>query len=381
MNDYARWDLTPYFPEFDGAEYRQFMEKLEQDIDAMLQREHPASAQFLLDYEALGARADHVGSYLECLSAADATNERISSEYARLDALGARMEKVSVRVQAGLRDLTDEAFATLLEAPELAGAEFPLRTLRERGKQRMASDLEMLAADLGVDGINAWGRLYDQISGRLEFELKLPDGSCRKVPMAQKISLIEDPDPAVRKATLAGSNAAWASMEDTVTAALNAIAGWRLTLDRWRSMSHFLDAALFDARMSRQTLQMMLDVIRSRAEIPREYLRLKARLLGRPRLGFQDLSAPLPLDTPYAFGFLFSMGVFARFKQEGPSFLRRYEELLRLTGSDTVEGVAQRALGVDLTKPDFWNGSIDLIEQDLKRFTDTLQKANIFTTR
>jgi oligoendopeptidase F len=36
-----------------------------------------------------------------------------------------------------------------------------------------------------------------------------------------------------------------------------------------------------------------------------------------------------------------------------------------LTGSDSAENVARRALGVDLEKPDFWNASIDLIAADL----------------
>ena len=53
-------------------------------------------------------------------------------------------------------------------------------------------------------------------------------------------------------------------------------------------------------------------------------------------------------NFPYTFGFLLSRGLYSMFKQEGPEFLPRYEEFLRLTGSDTAEGVARRALGRDL---------------------------------
>ena len=73
-------------------------------------------------------------------------------------------------------------------------------------------------------------------------------------------------------------------------------------------------------------------------------------------------------NFPYTFGYLFSLGIFARAKSEGPDFLKRYEELLRLTGSDSAEGVARRCLGVDLEQPDFWHASIDLIEQDWPGF-------------
>ena len=70
-------------------------------------------------------------------------------------------------------------------------------------------------------------------------------------------------------------------------------------------------------------------------------------------------------NFPYTFGFLLSRGLFARFKQEGPDFLPRYEEFLRLTGSDTAEGVAKRALGRDLQDPQFWTEAIQTLEVPL----------------
>ena len=115
--------------------------------------------------------------------------------------------------------------------------------------------------------------------------------------------------------------------------------------------------------------------------------RLKELMLNAQRQCYSDCLAEDELDPwfwasklhfyitgisfynfPYTFGYLFSLGLFALAKQEGPSFLPRYEELLRLTGSDTAERVAARCLGVDLEAPDFWNASIDLIKQDLGRF-------------
>jgi oligoendopeptidase F len=67
------------------------------------------------------------------------------------------------------------------------------------------------------------------------------------------------------------------------------------------------------------------------------------------------------------------MGIFSRFLSEGEDFLQRYEELLRQTGSAPAEQVALDALGVDLQKPDFWNASIDLIENDWKNFQELTQ--------
>jgi len=74
-------------------------------------------------------------------------------------------------------------------------------------------------------------------------------------------------------------------------------------------------------------------------------------------------------NFPYTFGYLFSTGVLAEARREGPDvFQPRLTALLEQTGSDSVEVVAMDSLGVDLTKPHFWNASLDQVEADLKRF-------------
>jgi oligoendopeptidase F len=106
---------------------------------------------------------------------------------------------------------------------------------------------------------------------------------------------LEDPDRRVRKAAFEGGNAAWQSIEDTAAAALNAIAGTRLTLNRHRRVDHFLEIALFQSSISRKTLDAMFEALFSKLEVPRKILRLKAKLLRRPSLAWFDVGAPLEL--------------------------------------------------------------------------------------
>jgi oligoendopeptidase F len=62
------------------------------------------------------------------------------------------------------------------------------------------------------------------------------------------------------------------------------------------------------------------------------------------------------------------------FKQEGLPFLGRYEEFLRLTGSDTAENVARRTLGRNLEEPGFWSEAIRSLEEPLNRLQVMLPK-------
>ena len=45
----------------------------------------------------------------------------------------------------------------------------------------------------------------------------------------------------------------------------------------------------------------------------------------------------------------------------------KYRELLHATTVDTVEDVAKIA-GIDLTKPDFWRASLDIIAEKIDLF-------------
>lgn len=588
------WDMTPYFTAIDGPDYVAFCQALAGDVVRLQEQARalpPSIVQaagqaawpaFLRDLESAFSRQRHLESYLDCMGAADARDEAVTQQTGALASLRAGLEKAFVALYAHLRAMSDTDFEALTGHPDLAPVRYWLTRMRIAATHQMGPALEDLAADLGVTGLSAWGRLYDRISGNLTFELSVPGQSPQVLPVSMARTLMGDPDPAVREAALRDSNRAWERMAEPLAACLNAIAGTRLTLYRRRGIDDFLQPALFDAAIERRTLDTMFQVVRARQELPRRYLRHKARLLGRDRLGFQDLSAPMPgspvgripweqarqqvldafgsaypalrrfaeqafaqrwidheprqakrpggfcsvsteigqsrifmtyhgamgdvetlahelghafhswlmrdmrpwastypmtlaetastfaeqlitdatladadapasaraivLDSrlqkaaafllntpmrfdfehavyearqhgelsvsrlrelmleaqrgnygdvladdqldpwfwasklhfyiteisfynfPYTFGYLFSLGIFARVKAEGPSFLERYEELLRMTGSATAEEVARTCLGVDLQSPAFWNASIDLIEADLQRF-------------
>jgi oligoendopeptidase F len=305
------WDLTSYFPEFNGAEMRRFKESLRSDIASLQEK---ASSLFPLQdenafeweevltrNEDLIRRMSHLSSYIGCLAAADGRNEGYLAEEAALASMRAELAKVRVELLRGVKETSEEIFASFSAQPALAGAQNYLTRLREEARRAMSAEEEILATDLGLDGIQAWGRLYDKISSKLEFDMLYSDGRLERLPMAQRRSLLEDPDRSVRKAAFTGGNAAWEGVEDVAAAALNAIAGTRLTLNRHRGVNHFLDIALFQAAISRRTLDAMFEALFANLDLPRRILRLKATHIGQKGIAWYDLGAPLHLpnqETP-----------------------------------------------------------------------------------
>jgi oligoendopeptidase F len=299
------WDLTSYFPEFNGAEMRQFKHAIRADVAALQQtaaglpaldaESAQAWEEILLRNEDLSRRMSHLGSYIGCLASSDARNEAYLQEEAELTRTRAELAKLRIELLRALKAADDELFAAFIARPKLDGAQNYLNRLREEARRAMTPEKEILATDLGVDGIQAWGRLYDLVSAKLEFDMVYPDGRSERLPMSQRRSLMDHPDRRVRQAAFDGGNAAWQSIEDTAASALNAIAGTRLTLNRHRGVDHFLDIALFQAALTRQTLDAMLEALLANLEIPRRILKLKAQLMGRGPVAWFDLGAPLDL--------------------------------------------------------------------------------------
>ncbi|WP_062109801.1 M3 family oligoendopeptidase [Bacillus niameyensis] len=82
-------------------------------------------------------------------------------------------------------------------------------------------------------------------------------------------------------------------------------------------------------------------------------------------------------NFPYTFGYLFSLGIYAKYLEQPEGFEEKYIALLRDTGSMKVEELAAKHLGVDLTKSDFWEAGIKLAAKDAEEFIQLTEKAGI----
>ncbi len=304
-NNEMDWDLTSYFPEFNGREMQQFKESLQKDIASL--REQAGSllslnldtvdqwSKILEKNEELQVRLSHLGSYIGCLASADARNEAYLKEEAAMSLMRAEFAKLRVELLRAAKEASAEVFSNLAKQKQFQGAQHYLDRMREEALNRMNRDEEVLATDLAVDGITAWGRLYDTLSGKLEFDMAFPDGTHQRLPISQRRSLMESPDRRIRKASFEAGNAAWQSVEDITAAALNSISGTRLTLNRHRGVNHFLDVALFQSGITQKTLNAMMDAVHLELELPRRILRLKASAMKTARVAWYDLGAPLSI--------------------------------------------------------------------------------------
>lgn len=75
-------------------------------------------------------------------------------------------------------------------------------------------------------------------------------------------------------------------------------------------------------------------------------------------------------NFPYTFGYLFSLGIYAKAIQEGKGYETKYISLLKDTASMSVEELAKKHLNVDLTDDAFWESAIKVCIDDVEEFLE-----------
>lgn len=300
------WNLTSYFETFGAADYSAFKDQIAADAQqlsselgdlATLGRaDTGALATALAALEALGTRVSHLSSYVGCLVAADAADEAYAAEEAALAGTGALMAKLHNQALVILSGLSTADLEALLEHPAMDQCGYALNRLRVEGRQRMSPEEEALAADLGVNGISAWSRLYFTAVSTMSFTYEDPDSGTRTAPLSQLNSLLANANRQRRIAASAGSASALKSQQHLFAAALNAISGTRLELNRRRDIKDFLQPGRFQSGIETATLNALMEAIETKVDFAREVFRFRCDALGISDPGWVDLRAALPVE-------------------------------------------------------------------------------------
>lgn len=72
-------------------------------------------------------------------------------------------------------------------------------------------------------------------------------------------------------------------------------------------------------------------------------------------------------NFPYAYGVLFSKGLFSLYLKDKETFIKKYDDMLSITGKSSLYEVG-KFIGVDLKNKEFWLSSLNLIIEDINKY-------------
>ncbi len=307
----TRWDLKNVFPSLGGPEYQQAFGELEravQEFDAWCDErsirrlpEPPIveSARLALTMTGLLHRANDIqrryetmDSYIYSFLSTDSRDAHAVRETSRLEQVDTRRQKIWVRLQAWIGSLGPLLPDLIPQADLLKQHAYFLEETARQSRFLMSDEMEALAAELNVDGANAFGKLQGNVTSQLKVPFER-GGKVELLPSPAVVNLRSDPDPGVRERAHRAEIAGWESIRTSVAASLNSVKGAALTLAKRRGRASVLEQSLDQNRMDQATLDALLGAIREAFPMFRRYLGKKAQRLGKPRLAWWDLFAPV----------------------------------------------------------------------------------------
>ena len=312
-----RWDLTNVYPsleskEFQNAvkEYKSLLDKLEKFYKGKISKATAKTSakelgsllgrsveQFNAIYELSGTIEAYIYSFITTNSR-DKTAMRLYSEFEQTQV---RQSNLTTQFRAWVGKLGAKLDKAIETHPSAKAHAFALKETRDQAKYMMSEAEEVLAAEMSLSGGNAFGKLQGTVTSQLSVDFEL-DGKTQKLPMPALINLRTHPDEDTRRRAYEAENKAWEEVKETLAACLNGVKGETNTLYKKRGRKDALHSAIDAARIDRKTLDAMMGAMHDSFPMFRKYFNAKAKKLGKEKLAWWDLFAPLgKTDKTYSF--------------------------------------------------------------------------------
>src|SRR4051812_24059429 len=307
-----RWDVTDIYPSLESPAFAAAHEGLVAELTRLrgLYDEHgvrggdrhdPTAAELAAFDEVVAAtnglleRNRALNAYVYAFLSTDARDDVAQATASELRSELTELARLTKRFEAWVASLGADALVE--RSPVAADHAYPLRKAEEAAAHQMTEPEEGLAADLGLAGRTAWGRLHSDLTSQLTATLHRPDRQPETLPMSRVRGMATDPDPATRRAAYEAELEAWSDVRAAVplAAAMNAIKGETHVLNQRRDWADSLEPALHANSVDRETLDAMTEAVVGALPDFRRYLQAKARLHGHTGgLPWYDLFAPAP---------------------------------------------------------------------------------------
>ena len=283
------WTLEDLYPSFESKEFKQDVEAykalkgkfesltLEDSVEGITQ-----VVKLLEESTVLTAR---LYNYIHLTLATDTTHETATQVEVQLAGVSADLQATYAKVSKFLGTIQTD----ITTDPFLAEYRYYFEEAKKDATHLLSDELEEVLAKMSISGGKAWSQLFDFMWSSAQGEYK-----GEVVTLSEIRGKAYDSDAEVRKSAYEAELKMYDAIKEPIAFSLNHIKKEVLTTSQLRGYESPLAHTLEASRMSRETLDALLEAIREYLPNFRKYLRHKAALLGHENgLPFYDLFAPV----------------------------------------------------------------------------------------
>jgi oligoendopeptidase F len=245
-------------------------------------------ATAMAELEAIVDLIGRAGSYAMLRFAVDTADPANGALLARVQEKATAVETKLVFFELEWAGIDDTRADELLSAEGLATTRHHLSTLRRYRPHLLSEPEEKLMTEKALTGRDAWTRLFSEQTSAIR--VALPDAD-ESVPLDVALSRLMAPDREVRRTAAEAVTAALEPGLRTRAYIFNTVAQDKAVDDRLRTYPSWIASRNLANEASDESVQALLQAVRSNYDLPQRWYRLKAELLGLDRLADYDRMA------------------------------------------------------------------------------------------
>ena len=295
----TEWNLDILYTGFDDPSYEEDMkllQELSEKKHSLAEKATPNPdtkqvEEILLLFEENNRVLTNLYDYVGLRQSVDTEDGEAMAQEARIMRLYSEGAADSAALEKILGSIEDiDALAK--ESKLIEEYKFFLNEEKKALSHLLGNDVEAMIASMQMTGSSAWGSLQTFLTSTVKVDY---DG--KQLTLSEIRNLAYSSDAKVRKAAYEAELACYEKIQDAVAFSLNNIKNETTMLAKKRNYGTALDMTLENSRMSRETLDSMMEAVQEYLPVFRKYLRKKAELLGyKNGLPFFELFAPLGTD-------------------------------------------------------------------------------------
>ncbi len=304
-NEIASWDLTELFPGPNHPKIAEAQKNLEELADNLVVKYKGQiyvpnfSANDLLNLiqeeEIFNAELSELRSFSELSFAANMTLQENQELNSKITSFLTDLKKKVAFISLEIGKYVFE-HQNLIQNPVLSNYKHYLERILRLFPHQLSEIEEQLILEKDQFGVEAWSQIQSFWLNTRMIDVEV-EGELKSLPYGKANGLLSHPDRKTRTSVNKGIYGLLGMENDIFSSALRNICGDWVKTSKRRKFDNEMHQSLIDSDLDRSTIDNLMKTIDNNVGLYRRYLDYKSSLMKLPKLGCEDIMAPLPDST------------------------------------------------------------------------------------
>ena len=205
--------------------------------------------------------------------------------------------RTTLKIRFGKRVQEDPS---LLDAPELANYRHYLIRLLKEAPYHLSEDAEKVVIEKDINGIRLFSSLRGSWVAKKTFDVEVK-GEAKKLTASELSALRVNPDRETRRMATVTLYKSLADDNLLHGMALRSICADHMKMVKIRGMPSPMTQSFLDQDVDAETIDALLEAIEGTSSSFHEFIKLKAKVMGLPKLEGHDVIAPMTENPVWIF--------------------------------------------------------------------------------